>query len=184
MKDSDEIPDNGPADAVCAHDSYSPPCYLREVASPYAGYLTKHELLEFLNELLEGERAGERAVVRLMAESGENALHLALGRAAIAQARFCAMLSRHIRELGGIPSPATAVFYDSLMAIHGLGERLAFLNQRQAWRVRRLREVLPAIGDGRLYDDLRTVLRFHEASVRRCDRLLTKPLPARPKLKE
>jgi hypothetical protein len=146
---------------------------MKEVDPAYASYLTRHELLEFLNEVLERERAGERALIPLMAESGENTLHSALRRVAIAQARFCAILLRHIRDLGGTPSGATALFYGELMAMSGLMERLAFLNQRQASLVRRLREVLPAVRDGRLHEDLKAVLRFHEVNVRRCDRLLT-----------
>lgn len=173
MNDSDKkVGGAASKDAIRTCGSYSPPCALHAVDPAYARHLTKHELLEFLNEVLERERAGERALIPLMAESNEKALHSALSRAVIDQARFCARLSRHIRDLGGTPSPAIASFYDKLMAMSGLLERLAFLNQRQASLIRRLREVLPSVRDGRLYDDLKAVLRFHEVGARRCDRFL------------
>jgi hypothetical protein len=178
MKDSEQLPpDAAPAAPTCR--SSAPACCIHEVHPAHAGGLTNDELIDFLNELLEGERAGERAVIQLMAESSGHARHSALGRAAVHQARFCAALSRHIRELGGLPSQATAGFYDTLMAISGLRKRLVFLNERQARLARRLREVLPAVRDDRLSEDLKAVLRFHDASARRCDRLLAEQ-PFRP----
>ena len=102
------MPDDGCADE--SHEtgqSYSPPCYLRDVDPAYAGYLTKPEILELLNELIEGERAGARAATQCLTEAEDRDTRSALRRIAIDEARFCAMLSRHVREVGGMPSPAT-----------------------------------------------------------------------------
>jgi hypothetical protein len=165
--------DNGSADDSRENrPSYSPPCYLREVDPAYAGYLTRPEILELLNELLEGERAGARAATQCLGESKDKVAHSTLRRIAIDEARFCAMLSRHIRELGGMPSPATGRFYGKLMAIAGLTNRVAFLNRGQGWVVRRLRDALPRVRDDRLYEDLKVMLEAHEGNIRRCDRLL------------
>lgn len=152
--------------------SYSPPCYLREVDPAYAGYLTKPEMLELLNELIESERAGARAATQCLTEAEDRDTRSALRRIAIDEARFCAMLSRHVREVGGMPSPATGVFYNKLMAIPELPKRLAFLNRGQGWVVRRLRDALPRVRDDRLYEDLKAMLQAHEVNIGRCDRLL------------
>jgi len=151
--------------------SYSSPCYMHEVDPAYAGYLTRAELLELLNELLEGERAGAKASARCLAESDEPASSV-LRTVARDEQRFCAMLSRHIETLGGVPSAATGAFYGKLMAIPEMAKRLAFLNRGQGWVVRRLRDALPCVQDERLYDDLKDMLQVHEANIRRCERVL------------
>lgn len=155
----------------------SPPCALREVEPAYAGYLTRQELIDILNELLEGERAGARATIRFVGESDDKATRSALRKVATDEARFCAMLARHIRALGGLPSAGTGGFYDKLVAIPGFPERLALLNRGQGWVVRKLRDVLRCVRDDGLYEDLKAMLDVHEANIRRCNRLL----PAAPR---
>jgi Domain of unknown function (DUF6306) len=162
-----DTPADEPPDGNCL---YSAPCYLREVDPAYAGYATNAELIEILNELIEGERAGAKAAARCVIDSSRKAMHSALAAIAIDEGRFCAMLSRHVAELGGTPSPATGAFYDKLMAVSGLSNRIAFLNRGQGWVVRRLREVLPRVRDDRLHGDLKTMLQVHEANIQRCER--------------
>jgi hypothetical protein len=166
--DPDEPSDKG---------GYSPPCYLRETDATYAGYLSRQELIDILNELLEGERAGARATIRFVGESNDKALRTTLRKVAMDESRFCAMLARHVRALGGLPSAGTGVFYDRLVAIPEFPDRLALLNRGQGWVVRKLQDVLRCVRDDRLYDDLKTMLRDHEANIRRCNRYLeaTKP---------
>jgi hypothetical protein len=174
------MPNHGCADeSEEIRRSYSLPCYLREVDPAYLGYLTKPEILELLNELLEGERAGVRAATHCLTEAVDRETHATLRRIAIDEARFCAMLSRHIRDLGGMPSPATGTFYGKLMAIAELPKRLAFLNRGQGWVVRRLCDALPRVRDDRLYEDLKAMLQAHEVNIGRCDRLLN-ARPSRP----
>jgi hypothetical protein len=156
---SDEAPENG--------DGYSPPCYLREADARYAGYLTNAELIDILNELLEGERAGARATIRFVGESDDKRVRAAMRKVSIDESRFCAMLARHIRALGGMPSAGTGAFYDRLIAMAGLPERLAYLNRGQGWVIRKLRDVLRCVRDDRLYDDLKAMLEAHEANIRR-----------------
>lgn len=159
-------------DSEGSQGTYSPPCYMHEVDPAYAGYLTKGELLDLLNELLEGERAGAKASAKCLADSDGKDAQSALRSVARDEQRFCAMLSSHIRSLGGTPSRETGAFYGKLMAISGLAERLAFLNRGQGWVVRRLRDALPRVKDERLYDDLKIMLQVHEANIRRCERVL------------
>jgi hypothetical protein len=164
-----DVPD---ADETSENRGYSPPCYLRETDAAYAGYLTRQELIDVLNELLEGERAGARATIRFVGESEDKALRTTLRKVAMDEARFCAMLARHVRALGGLPSAGTGVFYDRLIAIPEFPERLAFLNRGQGWVVRKLRDVLRCVRDDRLYGDLKAMLEAHEGNIRRCNRHL------------
>jgi hemoglobin len=99
-------------------------CSMREADAAYMGYADKEELAAFLKELLEAEQRGE--------------------------ARWCAMLSRHIDALGATPSPKAVVITD----VGG-----------QAWAVRKLREILPRVRDDRLYADLTEMLHSHEADI-------------------
>jgi hypothetical protein len=49
------------SDNEAAADAGSPACSMHEADDGYMGYVTKDELVAFLNELLEAERAGGRA---------------------------------------------------------------------------------------------------------------------------
>jgi hypothetical protein len=81
------------------------------------------------------------------------------------EARWCAMLARHIKALGAAPSPNVGAFYTKAMAIADLGERVTFLNLGQAWVVRKLREMLPRVRDNVLHAELTEMLRSHEANI-------------------
>jgi nitronate monooxygenase len=171
--------DTQPEDPSEEGEGYSPPCYLREVDATYAGHLTAAELIEILNELLEGERAGARATIRFVSESHDPRLRTLMRKISIDEARCCAMLAGHVRALGGMPSAETGAFYTRLTAISDVRERLVFLNRGQGWVVRKLQGVLRCVRDDRLYDDLKTMRRDHEANIRRCNRFLeeTKAAP-------
>jgi hypothetical protein len=100
-------------------------------------------LLDLLGQLLEAERAGARGV-GIMSRQAQNArARAALTDIARDEARFCAMLTRHITRLGGVPSTATGAFFDKLMAIEDPAQRLDFLDRGQGWVARKLREAPP-----------------------------------------
>src|SRR3546814_1168391 len=71
------------------------------------------------------------------------------------EARWCAMLQRHIKRLDGIASRRCGAFYGKAMAIADPVDRLAFLNRGQAWVVRKLDALLPRVRDDALHADLR-----------------------------
>ena len=104
--------------------------------------LERDEILTFLNEMLEAERAGARVTLH-MAREAEGAEFRSLSKAIHHdEARWCEVLLRAIRNLGGTPSEKTGAFYDKAMAIAADGDRLAFLNRGQGWVVRRLKDAL------------------------------------------
>ena len=128
-------------------------------------------LLDLLGQLLEGERAGARGVTVMSRLAKDDRSRAALGAIARDEARFCAMLSRHITRLGGEPSAATGAFYDRLLAIEDTRQRLDFLDRGQGWVVRKLRDALPGIDDSALRADLADMLETHERNLARSQAL-------------
>lgn len=144
----------------------SPVCYARETDDAYAGYATREELLLFLNELLEAERAGARITARSAAEAAPNLKGL-FADIRKDEARWCAMLLKWIGHLRGEASMKTGAFYEKCLAIEDLKERAAFINRGQGWVARKLREMLPKVRDDRLHADLADMLANHETNIGR-----------------
>jgi hypothetical protein len=142
---------------------------MHEADDAYMGYVGRDELVAFLNELLEAERAGARVTLESgrACESGPiSDLMLNIQRD---EARWCGMLSRQLKRLGAAPSSKVGAFYGKAMAIADFGERIAFLNRGQGWVVRKLREILPRVRDDRLHAELADMLQSHEANITLAD---------------
>jgi hypothetical protein len=138
---------------------------MHQADEAYMGYAGKDELVAFLNELLEAERAGARVTFET-ARAGGNAEIAELMRAIQHdEARWCGMLLRHLKALGNEPSSKVGAFYGKAMAIADLGERITFLNRGQGWVVRKLREMMPRVRDSQLHTDLTEMLQSHEANI-------------------
>jgi len=118
-------------------------------------------LLSALNELLEAERAGARVALRTAKEVAESDLNLLVSAIHRDEARWCAVLTKAIHQLQGVPSKGTGAFYDKAMAITDIPARLAFLNRGQSWVVRKLQALLPGIRDARIHADLTAMLSSH-----------------------
>lgn len=153
----------------------SPPCLMHEADPAYMGFLSDAETLAFLNELLEGERAGARGALEMARATVEMDLRVALSAVASDEARFCAMLHRHVQRLGGEPSGATGAFLTKLRDTPGGAAKLDLLNRGQGWVVRRLRRMLPKIADPELHRDLRDMLEAHDRNILRCARFCREP---------
>jgi len=145
----------------------SPPCSQGDGDPAYAGYLATDEIVALLNELLEAERAGAKTVAA-MAAAAEGEVAGILAPVAKDEARFCAMLSRHIVRLGGEPSGRTGDFHGKALAIDSPQERIDFLNRGQGWVVRKLQKNLARIADDALHADLADMLQVHEVNIERC----------------
>lgn len=149
----------------------SPPCSMHELDPAYLGYLDRVEVIELLNLLIEGERAGARAVAELAKQSSGPLERATLRSVAMDEAQFCAMLTRHVKRLGGLPSPKVGSFYEKVLAQPSESERIDLLNRGQTWVVKKLEGALQRIGDQSLHSDLNHMLAVHEDNVRRCDAL-------------
>lgn len=142
----------------------SSPCYADEMRrEPYGDA----ELLALLNELLEAERAGARGLSELSRRDHPPETTALLRSLARDEGRFCAMLGRHVRRLGGTPSRATGTFYDKLLAREGLAAQMTLLDRGQSAVVRLLAEMLPRLRDPELQADLEDMHDVHVANLAR-----------------
>jgi Domain of unknown function (DUF6306) len=90
----------------------SPACSMSEADDTYMGYAGRAELVGFLNELLEAERAGARVTLKSAREAGAGPVAKLLWTIQRDEARWCAMLIRHIKTLGETPSAKVGAFYN------------------------------------------------------------------------
>jgi hypothetical protein len=125
----------------------------------------KAEVIEFLNELLEAERAGARVALDTEREATEPAMIEVMQSLQRDEARWCVMLLRQIERIGGETSPHVGSLHAKAMAIDDLRARIAFLNRGQGWVVRKLREMIPRVDDQTLYTDLAHMLSSHVANI-------------------
>jgi hypothetical protein len=123
------------------------------------------EIIDFLNELLEAERAGTRVALDSAREEGGGRFADLLEHIRHDEARWCAMLLRHIARLGGQASPRMGAFHGKAMAVEGLEARLAFLNRGQGWVVRKLNDMIPRTPDEALRADLEQMLDSHVTNI-------------------
>ena len=129
------------------------------------GFAGKDELVACLNELLEAERAGARVTLETARATGNPAIAELMRHIQQDEARWCAMLLRRIKGLGGIASPRMGGFYAKAMAIDDLAARIAFLNRGQGWVVRKLGDIIPKVRDAALHEDLNHMLSSHIANI-------------------
>lgn len=165
---------SGPPEKPAAEPS-SPACSMHEAEDSYMGHAGRDELIAFLTELLEAERAGARVTLETAREAGSGALGELMLAIQHDEARWCGMLSRHLKALGAVPSAKIGGFHQKAMAIADLNERAVFLNRGQGWVVRKLREILPRVRDDALHADLADMLRSHEANIARANEAVVPP---------
>lgn len=128
-------------------------------------HLNRVELLNFLNEMLEAERAGAKTLLHI-AKDAKRSDTASMAKAIHKdEARWCATLIEAIRNLDGEPSTKTGQFYEKVMALSGESTRLALVNRGQGWVVKKLRDVLPKIADAQLADKLSVMLTSHEENI-------------------
>lgn len=163
---------SSPAKTAAEPQSTSPTCYAREADDSYMGYASRDELLTFLNELLEAERAGARVTARTASDATDATTKALMRDIYRDEARWCAMLLKWIAQLEGEASLNVGAFYGKCMAIADLRERLAFLNRGQGWVAKKLREMLPKTRDDALYADFSAMLKSHEENIARANALL------------
>ena len=133
--------------------------------------LNHEELLAFLNEMLEAERAGAKALLHISKEAHQETVSSLAKEVHHDEARWCAMLTAAIRLLEGTPSQATGAFYEKVLAIPEERARLALVNRGQGWVVKKLKETIPRIEDEHLAKDLGVMLTSHEDNIAKVNNL-------------
>ena len=155
----------GGDDEAGEREASSPVCYANEADAAYMGYASREEIIEFLNELLEAERAGARVCLQTAREAFEPEIRALAQSIHGDEAHWCQVLLNAVQRLGGVPSERTGAFHDKAMAIADVASRLAFLNRGQNWVVRKLNEMLPKVRDEALYRELDAMLQAHERNI-------------------
>ncbi|HAK63359.1 MAG: DUF6306 domain-containing protein [Pseudomonadota bacterium] len=125
-------------------------------------------LIEFLNSLLEAERAGAKAATAFRQEYAHGPAETLIETVRHDEAWCCGMLTRWVTHLGGEPTPQTGSFLEKIMGKQGLEARLAFLNRGQGWVVRELEAMIPALDEGDLRSDLQRMLDMHKTNIADC----------------
>lgn len=155
----------------------SPTCSAAEAPDAYAGFMDRTEILAFLNEMLEAERAGAKVTAVTATQAASPNLVALMRDVQKDEAHWCAMLLSWIAKLEGEASPRTGNFYEKCMALPDIPARIALINRGQGWVVRKLREVLPKVRDDALHADLRHMLESHDVNIARANDELAKDGP-------
>ena len=102
--------------------------------------------LDFLNRMLEAERAGAKALVVFMDDFPRGDPDWKILRTIQAEeAHNCALIGKLLEKAGVPYSHATGEFYDKAVAVQGRKERLQFLVRGLKWAVKRFEQALPGL---------------------------------------
>lgn len=117
------------------------------------------ELEDFLNRMLEAERAGARALVVFMDDFPRHSSEWGILRKVHEdEAHNCALIGEQLKRRGRDYSHATGEFYAKAIAVQGARERIAFLVRGLRWAIREFEQALPKIADPdvrRLFEGMR-----------------------------
>ncbi|MDO9458522.1 MAG: DUF6306 domain-containing protein [Alphaproteobacteria bacterium] len=125
-------------------------------------------LCDFLNSLLEAERAGAKAATVFRHDYHGGPAEGLIEQVRRDEAWCCGMLSGWVTQLGGAPTTRTGDFLEKVLAKQGLEARLGFLNRGQDWVVRKLEEMIPQLDEGGLRADLAHMLDLHVQNIGEC----------------
>jgi nitronate monooxygenase len=101
---------------------------------------------DFLNRMLEAERAGAKALVVFMDDHPRQSEAWKVLRAIQNdEAHNCALIGRLLEKEGVPYSHATGEFYDKAIALQGARQRIEFLIRGLTWAVRKFEQALPGL---------------------------------------
>lgn len=133
------------------------------------------ENADFLNRMLEAERAGAKALVVFMDDHPRNSdAWTVLRQVQSEEAHNCALIGRLLEKAGVPYSHATGEFYDKAVAVQGPRQRIEFLIRGLKWAVKRFEEGFPTLDPAALavFTQMRD---SHLRSMAACDSLLEPP---------
>jgi hypothetical protein len=127
------------------------------------------EQVDFLNRMLETERAGANALLNILGEyprGGE--AWTVLRRVHADEAHNCVLLGKQIQRLGADYSHATGDFLGKLLSVEGRRARVEFLAKGLRWAVKRFDEALPRL-DVEARDTITGIREAHLRSIENCE---------------
>lgn len=126
------------------------------------------ELNDFLNRMLEAERAGAKALVVFMDDwPRHGAEWAALRRIHEDEAHNCSLIGAELKRRGRDYSHATGEFYDKAVAVKGARERIGFLIRGLKWAIREFDQALPRMPDPQVRKLFEAMRERHARSVER-----------------
>lgn len=130
---------------------------------------SEHQLGEFLNRMLEAERAGAKALVVFLDVFSRNSKEWKILRQVQAEeAHSCALIGKMLERAGKPYSHATGEFYDKAVAVSGRRARIEFLIRGLRWAVRRFDQALPRIGNAEMRATIGGMRDTHARSIEAC----------------
>ena len=124
---------------------------------------------EFLNRMLEAERAGAKALVVFLDSFSRNSKEWKILRRVQAdEAHNCALIGKLLERGGNAYSHATGEFYAKAVALSGRRQRIEFLLRGLGWAVREIDQAMPRIDDPEIRTTLRLMRDSHARSIEAC----------------
>ncbi|HEX7055138.1 MAG TPA: DUF6306 domain-containing protein [Burkholderiales bacterium] len=128
------------------------------------------ELDDFLNRMLEAERAGARALVVFMDDFPRHSQDwTVLRKVHEDEAHNCALIGEQLKRRGRDYSHATGEFYAKAIAVSGARERIRFLVRGLRWAIREFEQALPKIADPQVRSLFEGMCERHRRSAAACE---------------
>jgi len=128
------------------------------------------QLDDFLNRMLEAERAGAKALVVFMDDFPRHSEPWAILRKVHEdEAHNCALIGEQLKRRGHGYSHATGEFYAKAVAVKGARERIGFLIRGLRWAIREFDQALPKISDPEIRHLLEGMRERHRRSAAACE---------------
>jgi nitronate monooxygenase len=127
---------------------------------------------DFLNRMLEAERAGAKALVVFMDDHPrQSEAWKVLRQVQNEEAHNCALIGRLLEKRGVAYSHATGEFYAKAVAVKGARARIEFLVRGLRWAVQRFEQALSGL-DADAQDVFTRMRDSHLRSIAACESLL------------
>lgn len=131
---------------------------------------TPEELADWLNAMLEAERAGARALLEFLGEHERRSeAWTVLRRVQAEEAHNCATIGGELKRLGVAYSHANGEFLDKALAVQGRKARLEFLVRGLRWAVREFEAAAPRLGDAAVSALVARMRASHLGSIAACE---------------
>ena len=128
------------------------------------------QLDDFLNRMLEAERAGARALVVFLDDWPRNGPEWkTLRKVHEDEAHNCALIGEQLKRRGRDFSHATGEFYAKAVAVKGARERIGFLIRGLRWAIREFDQALPTIADSEIRQLFEGMRERHRRSAAACE---------------
>jgi len=136
------------------------------VSAPF----TDAETEDFLNRMLEAERAGAKALVVFLDDWPRHSVEWkTLRKVHDDEAHNCSLIGEQLKKRGSDYSHATGEFFQKAIAVKDKKERIAFLAKGLRWAIREFDAALPKIRDSAVRDLFQGMRERHARSIAACE---------------